>query len=190
MFQLYNVLFGGCHVTVCACHDDVIRWKYAPRCWPFVRGIHRSSVNSPHKGQWRALIFSLICVWINDWVNNRETGDLRRHRAHHDVTAIVRESIIMCTYYAQLWTDCHSHDMWSVLHMVFIHHWFCPHLFEILFHHIYHIILTPFAIYDLNKCHSNHICDYEWLCAQCAIHFVYHSVGVGEGRRLKTGLPI
>ena len=36
--------------------------------------------NSPsigHKGQWRiALIFSLICAWINSWVNNREAGDL------------------------------------------------------------------------------------------------------------------
>ena len=44
-------------------------------------------VNSPrHKGQWRgALMFSLICAWINDWVNNREAGDLRRRRGHYDV---------------------------------------------------------------------------------------------------------
>ena len=42
--------------------------------------------NSPHKGQWRGvLIFSLICVWINGWVNNREAGDLRPYRAHYDV---------------------------------------------------------------------------------------------------------
>ena len=34
-------------------HDDVIKWKHLPRYWPFVRGIHRSPVNSPHKGQWR-----------------------------------------------------------------------------------------------------------------------------------------
>ena len=26
-----------------------------------------------------------ICVWINGWVNIREAGDLRRHRAHYDV---------------------------------------------------------------------------------------------------------
>ena len=52
-------------------------------------GIHRSSVNSPHKGQWRgALTFSLICTWTNDWVNNRNSGDLRRHRPHYDVTVI------------------------------------------------------------------------------------------------------
>ena len=67
-------------------YGDVIKWKHFPRCWPFVRGIHRSPVNSPHKGQWRgALMFSLIWVWINDWVNNREAGDLRRYRAHYDV---------------------------------------------------------------------------------------------------------
>ena len=43
----------------------------------------------PAKGQWRgALMFSLICFWINDWVNNREAGDLRRYRAHYDVTAM------------------------------------------------------------------------------------------------------
>ena len=64
--------------------DDVIKWKHFPRYWPFVRGIHRSPVNSPHKGQWRgALMFSLICVWINCWVNNCESGDLRRYRAHY-----------------------------------------------------------------------------------------------------------
>ena len=68
---------------ISALHDDVIQWKHFPRNWPFVREIHRSPVNSPHKGQWRgALMFSLICVWINDWVNNREAGDLRRYRAH------------------------------------------------------------------------------------------------------------
>ena len=57
--------------------------------WPFVRGIHRSPVNSPHKGQRRgALMFSLICVWINGWVNNGRAGDLRRYRAHYDVTVM------------------------------------------------------------------------------------------------------
>ena len=54
-----------------------------------MRGIHRSSVNSPRKGQWRgALVISLICAWINGWVNNREAGDLRHHRIHYDVTGM------------------------------------------------------------------------------------------------------
>ena len=60
-----------------------------PRYWPIVRGIHRSQVNSPHRGQWhRALIFSLICAWTNGSANNRDAGDLRRYCAHYDATVI------------------------------------------------------------------------------------------------------
>ena len=67
-------------------HDDFMKWKHFPRYWPFVQGIHRSPMNSPYKGQWRgALMFSLICAWINGWVNNGEVGDLRRHRTHYDI---------------------------------------------------------------------------------------------------------
>ena len=68
-------------------HDDIIKWKHFLLYWPFVRGIHQSPLNSPHKGQWRgALMFFLICTWINGWVNNPESGDLKRHRTplwHH-----------------------------------------------------------------------------------------------------------
>ena len=75
----------------------VLYWKLYDTWWreamekfsgllAFMRGIHRSPVNSPHKGQWRgALMFSFVCV------NNRETGYLRRHRVHYDV-------IVMCTF--------------------------------------------------------------------------------------------
>ena len=82
---------------VCIClflyiyiHDDVIKWKHFPRYWSFVREIHRSTVNSPHKGQWRgALMLSLICASSNDWVNTREAGDLRCYRAHYDVIVMI-----------------------------------------------------------------------------------------------------
>ena len=69
-------------------HDDVMKWKHFPRYWPFVRGIHRSPVpgefpaKRPVTGYFDV---SLICVWINGWINNREAGDLRRHHAHYDV---------------------------------------------------------------------------------------------------------
>ena len=80
--QNENKSFGGVHI-----HGDVIKWKHFSRYWPFVWGIHRPPVNSPPKGQWRgALMFSLICAWINDWVNNSEADDLVRHRAHYDIT--------------------------------------------------------------------------------------------------------
>ena len=78
------------HLFYIQCVDRIfplyIKWEHFPRYWPFVRGIHRSPVNSSHKGQWRgALMFPLICAWINDWANNLEAGVLRRHQAHYDV---------------------------------------------------------------------------------------------------------
>ena len=78
-------------------HDDVIKNQHFPRYWPFVRGIHRSPVNSPHKGQWcEALMFSLICAWNNNWANNGDTGDLRRHRAHYDVILMLLWMTTFC----------------------------------------------------------------------------------------------
>ena len=82
-----------CHVTYI--HDDAIKWKHFPHYWPFVRGIHRSPVNSPHKGPWRgALVLSLICAWTNGWVNNRDAGYLKRHGVHYDVT-VMRKSVCL-----------------------------------------------------------------------------------------------
>ena len=67
-------------------HNDVIKRKHFLCYWPFVQEIHQSLVNSPHKGLWcEALMFSLICAWINCWVNNQDTGDLRCHHTHYDV---------------------------------------------------------------------------------------------------------
>ena len=66
------------------------QWKHFPRYWPFVRGIHRSPVNSQHKGQWRgALMFSLIWAWTDSYTINGDVGDLRRYRAHYDVIVMV-----------------------------------------------------------------------------------------------------
>ena len=85
-------------------HDDVIKWKHFRRYWPFVRGIHRSPVISPHTGQWRrALMFSLICTWMNGWVNNREAGELRRYRVHYDV--IVMDNCVIAVIIHSL-TSC------------------------------------------------------------------------------------
>ena len=68
-------------------HDYIIKCKYLPSYWPFVRGIHQSLVNSLQKSQWRgALLFSFICTWIYSWVNNRVAGHLRCHWAHYYIT--------------------------------------------------------------------------------------------------------
>ena len=80
-------------------HDDVIKWKHFPRYWPFVRGIQRSPVKSPHKGQWRGVLMSpLICAWINGWVNTHEAGDLRHYRAYYDATVMHSLYTIFCPH--------------------------------------------------------------------------------------------
>ena len=64
-------------------------------------GISPVPVNFPHKCQWRgALMFSLICAWINCWVNNREAGNQRRYSAHYDVTVLfIPGSMVKVDYY-------------------------------------------------------------------------------------------
>ena len=90
LHALYVERIALVHGLAIMLHDDFIKWKHFPRYGPFVPGIHQSPVYSPQKGQWRgALMFSLICVWINGWVNNRGTGNLRRHRAHYDVIVMI-----------------------------------------------------------------------------------------------------
>ena len=75
-------------------HNDVIKWKHFLGYRPFVRGIHRWPVNSPHKGQWcGALMFSLICTWINGCINNREPGDLRHRCTHYDIIVILSSHV-------------------------------------------------------------------------------------------------
>ena len=90
-----------CHLkNICHFLDDVIKWKLFPCYWPFVWGIHQSAVNSLHKGQWRrALMFSLICTQIDEWVNNGEAGDLRWHRFLYDV-------IVMSVWYPKSPSYC------------------------------------------------------------------------------------
>ena len=91
-------------------HDDVIKWRHFPLYWPFVRGIHRSPVNSPHKGQWcRALMFPLICAWIHGCAHNREAGDSRRHRAHYDITVMCKKCfhVILSSFIWLPWFHMH-----------------------------------------------------------------------------------
>ena len=66
LVNCHQLLAWVCWMIKLSFHDDVIKWKHFPCYWPFVRGIHRSPVNSPHECQWRrTLMFSLICAWID-----------------------------------------------------------------------------------------------------------------------------
>ena len=77
-------------VVMAQTHDEAIKWKHFLHYWPFVQGIHRSAVNSPHKGQWRWALnfFFWSAPWINGWANNHKVGDLRRHRARYDINVM------------------------------------------------------------------------------------------------------
>ena len=70
------------------------------------------------KGQWRgALMFYLICTWINGCINNREAGDLRRHRAHYDVAAMTilycLSNIFICTTSSM----CRKFYFWKLIYL-------------------------------------------------------------------------
>ena len=56
--QGYCTVFRGCLAQgLVICSSTGPRWRHRmeifPRYWPFVRGIYRSPVDFPHKGQWR-----------------------------------------------------------------------------------------------------------------------------------------
>ena len=105
-------------------HDDVIIWKLFPRCWPFVRVLHRWPVNSPHKGQWRgALMFSSICAWIKGWVNTHEAGNLRRYRARYDIIVMIFDRRGSPRSEPKL-TATHAWEV-SLMILICICHWMC-----------------------------------------------------------------
>ena len=77
-------------------------------------GIYRWTANSPHRGQWRgALVLSLICAWINGWVNNREAGDRRRHRAHYDVAVMFCRWMVFRHLINYLYANLFNHSQHS-----------------------------------------------------------------------------
>ena len=71
-----------------------------------------------HKGHWRrALMLPLICTWIYGCTNNREAGDMRRHRAHYDVTVM---SLICCMVMIHQNIKNWCNNGWRVKTTVFI----------------------------------------------------------------------
>ena len=127
-YETYNII----HWNLCTLrkHDDVIKWKHFPRYWPFVRGIHRSPVNSPHKGQWcGALMFSLIYAWINDWVNNKQswgwwfetpTCSLWRHCNDCAILGMRWKKLSWVTlWHTNLWYLCDVHTRVIMLHLFY-----------------------------------------------------------------------
>ena len=79
-FHQDYMLYMWIYIVGYLSHCDVIKWKHFPRYWPFVRGIHLSPVDSPHKGPvTRTSDVPLLSVWTNGWTNSRLVGNSRRH---------------------------------------------------------------------------------------------------------------
>ena len=73
--------------------------------------IHRPLVYSFNKSQWLgALMFSLICARTNGSANNRDTDDLRRHRAYYDVT-------VMCGQRTWVFPPCEKNRQSVICYM-------------------------------------------------------------------------
>ena len=109
-----------------------------------------------HKGQWRgALMFSLICVWINDWVNNREAGDLRRYRGHYDVIVMIQRPVaellaltFVGCYLVRSYSYTQPHDITAEVFYYFPGPWWfdfsvtiCDTIKQIMNMLIYHILI-------------------------------------------------
>ena len=60
----------------------------------------------------RPVMFSFICTWINDWVNNREAGDLGCHCAHYDITVMVGSTSSAFSVDSHLCCDISS--VWTI----------------------------------------------------------------------------
>ena len=84
-----NFFHYFCFITLCMMTSSNI----FPRYGPFVGGVHRSPVDSPHGGQWRGALELWRFLWPAPQqtvkTNNGDADYLRRHRAHHDVTAML-----------------------------------------------------------------------------------------------------
>ena len=104
--------------------DDVIKWKHFPRYWPFVWWIHRSPVNSPHKGQWcGALMLSLICV-LNKRLSKRSWGwwyetPLRSLWRHCNDSGLLRNRCSMSAFIKAFWTSFYQHEIPVTIQNVF-----------------------------------------------------------------------
>ena len=68
---------------ICPNHDDVIQWKHFR-----VTGLLYGKFTGDRWIPRTKASDAELCAWINGWVNNRESGDLKRHRVHYDVTVM------------------------------------------------------------------------------------------------------
>ena len=98
-------------------HDDVIKWKHFLRYWPFVWGIHRSPVNSPHKRPVTRSFDVFFDLRLNRRLN-KQSGRrwFSRHRAHYDVTIMGVTVVIMQHQTHTTWCYIIPYKIFSIMY--------------------------------------------------------------------------
>ena len=76
-----NVQPTGSTLDQCGANEVCCRGRFI-YYRPFVRKIHRSSVDYPHKGPVRASMVLLLLAWISSWTNNPVVGRSGPHSAN------------------------------------------------------------------------------------------------------------
>ena len=143
-------------------HDDVIKWKHFPRYWSFVRGIHRSPVNSPHKGQWHgALIFSVIYAWTNAW---------NKHSRHW-------------------WSEMPLHPLWRQCNgELFVQQLMANMLYKVKQCYWYGLISHCFCLYHCGCDQSMITIDYDYTSFVCCWNYDCYSFDYGSDNVIITGI--
>ena len=116
---------------------------------------------TPYKGQWRGtLIFYLMCAWTNGWVSTRDASDLRRNRAHYNITVMRRGLLAWSAWLVvQDWSHSLMEPWWLFL-SVKIQSWskrvlscVWPDCMPLSIHHVYFGIIS--VSFVVSTCHKH-----------------------------------
>ena len=111
-------------------------------------------------------MFSLICAWINGWVNKREVGDLIRYRAHYDIAVmpsslrsgrryVTPQSLFYVTY-----TNIRNVMSMAIEGIFFIYIW-CSTSY---------IVMISYGRYSLGFCNNSEYAGFDWF-----LYLAFHS---------------
>ena len=105
---MYNFLVRNASVWSMEGSRDLTWWRHQMETFSGLLALF--SGNLPVTGEFpsqrpvtQSVMFSLICTWINGWVNNRDAGDFRRHRTHYDVTVMLNNIVWSTKAYTNHW---------------------------------------------------------------------------------------
>ena len=105
--------------TVLTKYNDVTKWQQSPRYWPLVRGIHKSPVNSPHKGQGRGDLVFYFDQHLNKRLSQQSTSliwDALHSLSYHcnERHVIFQNSKATNDYVSLPWTRF-RHSKWQAI---------------------------------------------------------------------------